>query len=110
MTKTERLAKLESDFETMETFVTRLGVELAELRKAVAVLEASVERIDSDRKTFVRHQQTAARNVRKLIAENRAFRAAIRRECAQAGPAAGSVTFVSPDTDLGKMLAAGASK
>ncbi len=48
---------------------------LACLEQRVVTLEATIERLDADRKTFVRHAQTTARNTRRLIAENRAFRA-----------------------------------
>lgn len=48
---------------------------LACLEQRVVTLEATLERLDADRKTFVRHAQTTARNTRRLIAENRAFRA-----------------------------------
>lgn len=47
---------------------------IAELEAKVITLESNCERIDADRKTFVRHQETLCRNIRKLIAENRAYR------------------------------------
>lgn len=52
---------------------------IVELEQKVSVLEGTLERLDADRKTFVRHAQTTARNVRKLMAENRAFRADVNR-------------------------------
>lgn len=53
---------------------------IADLEFRVHALECTIERLDADRKTFVRHAQTTARNVRKLIAENRAFRADVNRQ------------------------------
>jgi hypothetical protein len=52
---------------------------VTELEQKVSTLESTIERLDADRKTFVRHAQTTARNVRKLIAENRAFRADVNK-------------------------------
>jgi outer membrane murein-binding lipoprotein Lpp len=51
---------------------------IAELEQKVSTLESTIERLDADRKTFVRHAQTTARNVRRLMAENRAYRTDIR--------------------------------
>lgn len=51
-------------------------VAIAELEGRVNVLEATIERMDADRRTFVRHQQTLARHMRRILGENRELRAA----------------------------------
>ena len=72
MTKTERI-------ESLEAFSIEFAQHILELRGQMAVIESTLERLDADRKTFVRHQETLCRNIRKLIAENRAFRADVNR-------------------------------
>ncbi len=84
MTKSQRQEMLDANLRAIAAAIITARADIENIAQCIKVLEASVERIDADRKTFVRHQQTMARNARKLMAENRAFRAACRQDIRRA--------------------------